>query len=165
MPSLFLHRISVVRVYLYIAATTLDPAGRDLHHTVSQNSCRGCKLFFLMVLPFPHPCCHHGPLSATSILSSYSPFLAKAQAQAVPPLQFRISPQLDTHLICGGWQRLLPGNCGWWSPGLEPFYAQFLVPNPSMYSFSTQSDSTTHSQGQAFSILLGTDFEGMIKRK
>ena len=32
MPSLFLHRISVVRVYLYIAATTLDPAGRDLHH-------------------------------------------------------------------------------------------------------------------------------------
>ena len=31
MPSLCLHRISVVRVYLSIAATTQDPAGRDLH--------------------------------------------------------------------------------------------------------------------------------------
>ena len=31
MPSLFLHRISVVRVYLSIAATTQDPAGRDPH--------------------------------------------------------------------------------------------------------------------------------------
>ena len=29
MPSLFLQRISVVRVYLYIAVTTPDPAGRD----------------------------------------------------------------------------------------------------------------------------------------
>ena len=29
---LFLHRISVVRVYVYIAATTADPAGRDLRH-------------------------------------------------------------------------------------------------------------------------------------
>ena len=28
----FLHRISVVRVYLYIAATTPDPAGWDLRH-------------------------------------------------------------------------------------------------------------------------------------
>ena len=28
-----LHRISVVRVYLHIAATT-DPAGRDLHHII-----------------------------------------------------------------------------------------------------------------------------------
>ena len=27
---LFLHRISVVRVYLHIAATAQDPAGRDL---------------------------------------------------------------------------------------------------------------------------------------
>ena len=27
--SFFLHRIPVVRVYLYIATTTLDPAGRD----------------------------------------------------------------------------------------------------------------------------------------
>ena len=32
MPSLFLHRISVVHVYLYIAATTADSAGRDLRH-------------------------------------------------------------------------------------------------------------------------------------
>ena len=32
MPSLFLHRISVVLVYLYIAATTPDPAGRDPRH-------------------------------------------------------------------------------------------------------------------------------------
>ena len=31
MPSLFLHRISVVRVYLPIAATTQDPAGQDPH--------------------------------------------------------------------------------------------------------------------------------------
>ena len=31
MPSLFLHRISVVRVYLSVAATTQDPADRDLH--------------------------------------------------------------------------------------------------------------------------------------
>ena len=31
-PSLFLHRISVVHVYVYIAATTADPAGRDLRH-------------------------------------------------------------------------------------------------------------------------------------
>ena len=30
MLSLFLHRISVVHVYLHIAATTLDPAGWDL---------------------------------------------------------------------------------------------------------------------------------------
>ena len=29
MPALFLHRISVVGVYLYVAATTPDPAGRD----------------------------------------------------------------------------------------------------------------------------------------
>ena len=32
MPSLFLHRIFLVCVYLSIAATTQDPAGRDLHH-------------------------------------------------------------------------------------------------------------------------------------
>ena len=32
MQPLFLHRISVVRVYLYMAATTTDPAGRDLRH-------------------------------------------------------------------------------------------------------------------------------------
>ena len=32
MLSLFLHRISVVRVYLYIAATTLDPVGQDPRH-------------------------------------------------------------------------------------------------------------------------------------
>ena len=32
MPSLFLHRISVVRVYVYIATTTADPAGQDLRH-------------------------------------------------------------------------------------------------------------------------------------
>ena len=31
MPSLSLHRISVVRVYLSIAATTQDPAGQDPH--------------------------------------------------------------------------------------------------------------------------------------
>ena len=31
MQSLFLHRISVVRVYLSIAATTQDPAGQDPH--------------------------------------------------------------------------------------------------------------------------------------
>ena len=30
--SLFLHRISVVRVYLSIAATAQDPAGQDPHH-------------------------------------------------------------------------------------------------------------------------------------
>ena len=35
MPSLFLHRISVVRVYLYIAATTPDPAGRDPRQMLS----------------------------------------------------------------------------------------------------------------------------------
>ena len=34
MPSLFLHRISVVRVYLHIAATTQDPAGQDLCHFI-----------------------------------------------------------------------------------------------------------------------------------
>ena len=31
MPSLFLHRISVVHVYLSTSATTQDPAGRDPH--------------------------------------------------------------------------------------------------------------------------------------
>ena len=31
MPSLFLHSISVVRVYFSIAATTQDPAGQDPH--------------------------------------------------------------------------------------------------------------------------------------
>ena len=31
MPSLFLHRISVVCVYLSSAATTQDPAGQDPH--------------------------------------------------------------------------------------------------------------------------------------
>ena len=31
MPSLVLHRISVVRVYLSIAAMTQDPAGQDPH--------------------------------------------------------------------------------------------------------------------------------------
>ena len=36
--SLFLHRISVVCVYLYIAATTPDPVGRDLRHlSIVQN--------------------------------------------------------------------------------------------------------------------------------
>ena len=33
MPSIFLHRLSVVCVYLYIAATTQGPAGRDPCHT------------------------------------------------------------------------------------------------------------------------------------
>ena len=37
MPSFFLHRISVVRVYLYIAGTTLDPAGRDLRQYLLSN--------------------------------------------------------------------------------------------------------------------------------
>ena len=32
MPSLFLHRISILHVYLYIAATTAGPVGQDLHH-------------------------------------------------------------------------------------------------------------------------------------
>ena len=31
--SLFLRRISVVPVYLYVAATTPDPAGRDPRHS------------------------------------------------------------------------------------------------------------------------------------
>ena len=35
MPSLFLHKISVVRVYVYVAATTADSVGWDLrHHTL-----------------------------------------------------------------------------------------------------------------------------------
>ena len=35
---LFLHKISVVCVYLYIAATTSDPVGRDLRHlSIVQN--------------------------------------------------------------------------------------------------------------------------------
>ena len=33
--SLFLHRISVVRVYLSIAATTQGPAGQDPHQFLS----------------------------------------------------------------------------------------------------------------------------------
>ena len=36
MPPLFLHRISVVRVYLSIAATTQDPAGQDLHQNMAE---------------------------------------------------------------------------------------------------------------------------------
>ena len=32
MLSLFLNRISVIHVYLSIAATTQDPAGQDPHH-------------------------------------------------------------------------------------------------------------------------------------
>ena len=36
MPSLFLHRISVVRVNLSIAATTQDPAGRDPHQLFTE---------------------------------------------------------------------------------------------------------------------------------
>ena len=40
MPSLFLHRISVVHVYLYIAATTPDPVGRDPR----QNITRGIEI-------------------------------------------------------------------------------------------------------------------------
>ena len=35
MPSLFLHRISVVCVYFFIAATTQDPAGQDLCQLLS----------------------------------------------------------------------------------------------------------------------------------
>ena len=35
MQPLFLHRISVVRVYLHIATTTEDPAGRDPYHSLS----------------------------------------------------------------------------------------------------------------------------------
>ena len=39
MQPLFLHRISVVRVYVHLnTATTTDPAGRDLRHT-------GCVLW------------------------------------------------------------------------------------------------------------------------
>ena len=34
MPSLFLHRISVVRVYLSIAATAPDPTGQDLRQII-----------------------------------------------------------------------------------------------------------------------------------
>ena len=37
MPSLFLHRFSVVRVYFYIAATTADPAGRDPRQRLKKN--------------------------------------------------------------------------------------------------------------------------------
>ena len=40
----FLRRISVVRVYLYIAATTADPAGRDLHQLWV------CNMQFILVL-------------------------------------------------------------------------------------------------------------------
>ena len=40
-PSLFLHRISVVRVYLSIAATTQDPAGQDPSQTLPLASCTG----------------------------------------------------------------------------------------------------------------------------
>ena len=48
MPSLFLHRISVVRVYLSIAATAQDPAGQDPRHwrspTKSRGENRSCRL-------------------------------------------------------------------------------------------------------------------------
>ena len=41
MPSLFLHRISVVLVYLSIVATTQDPAGRDPHHATQACALNG----------------------------------------------------------------------------------------------------------------------------
>ena len=39
--SLFLHQISVVRVYLSIAATTQDPAGQDPYQVQSRQAKRG----------------------------------------------------------------------------------------------------------------------------
>ena len=58
MPSLFLHRISVVLVYLSIAATRQDPVGQDPH----QKSVRLLPVFKLwdygsppeMILPLKH---------------------------------------------------------------------------------------------------------------
>ena len=42
MPSLFLHRVSVVRVYLSTAATTQDPAGRDPRQHLKQQVAKRC---------------------------------------------------------------------------------------------------------------------------
>ena len=42
-PSLFLHRISVVRMYLYIATTTPDPAGWDLRHLAHPHHLTSCQ--------------------------------------------------------------------------------------------------------------------------
>ena len=42
--TLFLHRISVVRVYVSIAATTQDPAGQDTHHPTTLPKSTRCHL-------------------------------------------------------------------------------------------------------------------------
>ena len=51
MQPLFLHRISVVRVYVYIAATTTDLAGRDLRHLVPRNRDPGLRAAVVVNTP------------------------------------------------------------------------------------------------------------------
>ena len=48
--SLFLHRISVVCVYLN-TATTMDPAGQDLHHLVPRNRDPGLQVAVVVNTP------------------------------------------------------------------------------------------------------------------
>ena len=47
---LFLHRISVVRVYVYIA-TTMDPGGHDLHHLAPRNRDPGLRVAVVVNTP------------------------------------------------------------------------------------------------------------------
>ena len=49
MQSLFLHKISVVRVYLSMAATTQDPAGQDPHQ---KNPSLYIEHYFIYLLSF-----------------------------------------------------------------------------------------------------------------
>ena len=49
---LFLHRISVVCVYVYLnIATTMDPAGQDPHHLVPRNRDPGLQAAVVVNTP------------------------------------------------------------------------------------------------------------------
>ena len=51
MQPLFLHRISVVHVYLHIAATTQDPAGWDPGHLAPRNRDPGLRAAVVVNTP------------------------------------------------------------------------------------------------------------------
>ena len=82
MPSLFLHRSSIVHVCLSIAATTQDPAGRDPHHAtqacaLNGNPSRDPLICRLVLNPLSHTCQGSISISDETLEDLLSQFVAK----------------------------------------------------------------------------------------